>query len=608
MVLALLVAVLLVGSAATADAAPVRVVVTGDSLIQPLDDVMVRPVKRAGGRVIKDPRPGTGLTRPLIFDWLSHARRQVRKRRPRATVMFIGGGDTEPLTSRGGPRVACCRRAWIDAYADRVERMMRTYTNRKRRHVYWLTLPAPRQDSRRPQFLAINYAIAQAARKAGARAHVVDTVPVLSPGNRFHRRLRYRGESVVVRAGDGVHLSRAGARIARDMVMRAMRRDDVFTRRGQAAATAGVVQLAYERPLRQLGIGAAYALSVAAAEGHSNRIAVAESADAYTVADGGAPLRAGTGCLQQTPREVRCPTPRAGEDRSVFVDAGDAPDLVTLGGVLPETLAEARGGGNGDLIYGSAGNDFLGGGRGPDVVVGEAGIDVLDGGPGNDILGGGPGRDAVSYQGRTRPVSVDLARKRGGGRGERDRLLEIESVIGTSAADVLRGTSRLDILFGGEGRGRDVLRGRAGDDGLIGYRAIGGRGDDVLDAHRVECGSGIDSIVRRTHPNPGPFAHACERLIAIFVVLRPQPLETGRRRAIFGVRCENVGRCSGALALRDREGVLGRKRFSLRRTEDSERLHEVRIRFERRPRQRVVTLGITGTRAYQASRLRVRLR
>ena len=198
---ALLVAVvLLLGSAATAEAAPLRVLVTGDSLVQPLDDLMVRPVERAGGRAIRDPRPGTGLTTPLVLDWVKHARRQVRNQRPHATVVFIGAGDTEPLTIAGGPRVACCQRAWIDAYADRVEQMMRTYMRRKRRPVYWLTLPMPRQESRRQQFLAINYAIAQAARKAGSKAHVVDTVPALSPGNRFHRRLRYRGESVVVRA------------------------------------------------------------------------------------------------------------------------------------------------------------------------------------------------------------------------------------------------------------------------------------------------------------------------------------------------------------------------------------------------------------------------
>ena len=228
--LALLVLAVLAALPAAADAAGPRVVVTGDSLVQPLDDLMVRPVKRAGGRVRKDPRPGTGITRPLVLDWMKHARRQARRHRPRATVVFLGAGDSEPLPSSIGPQVACCRRSWIDAYAERVERMMRSYMRRKRSHVYWLTLPAPRQERRRQQFLAINYAIGQAARKAGEKAHVVDTVPAISPDNRFRRKLRYRGRTVVARDGDGVHLTTAGSRVVRDLVVRAMRADGVLPR------------------------------------------------------------------------------------------------------------------------------------------------------------------------------------------------------------------------------------------------------------------------------------------------------------------------------------------------------------------------------------------
>jgi hypothetical protein len=56
----------------------------------------------------------------------------------------------------------------------------------------------------------------------------VDTIPALSPGNRYRRRVRYRGKTVVVRGRDGVHLTTAGARIARDLVVRAMRADGVL--------------------------------------------------------------------------------------------------------------------------------------------------------------------------------------------------------------------------------------------------------------------------------------------------------------------------------------------------------------------------------------------
>lgn len=604
MVRAFLAVLLVLGPAAVAEAAPGRVLVTGDSMVQPLDDLLVRPVERRGGRVLRDPRPASGLTRPLVLDWEKHARRQVRKRRPRVTVMFVGASDTEPLTTASGRRVLCCHRDWIDAYADRVEQMMRTYVRRKRRQVYWLTLPLPRQQDRRPQFLAINYAIAQAARKASTKAHVVDTVPVLSPGNRYHRRLRYRGQSVVVRDGDGVHLTAAGSRIARDLVLRAMRRNGVI---GHSSAAAGTASLVYEKPLPELEIGAEYALSVQASPGDSNQIAVAETGDAFTITDSGAPLQPGEGCTALSAQTVRCPMPREVEARTVFVDAGNGPDRVSLGGVLAATLAEARGGGGGDVIFGSGGDDALDGGAGADGLAGGDGDDLLDGGGGADVIAGGPGtRDGVSYQGRTQPVTVDLAEGTGGGRNEGDALAEVEVVIGGSAADVIRGTSATDILFGGEGAARDQLAGRAGDDGLTGYRAIGGRGDDILDAQRPACGRDEDSIFRRTYNSAGPFPRECERIIAIFVVLQPQPIASSRQAVVFGVRCRLV-RCRGELELRDGRGRIGRKRFSLQRREDDLTLHEVRIPLARRPDRRVPRLVIHGVRAYERSSFRTRL-
>jgi hypothetical protein len=602
---AFVVVLLSVVAAPPSEAAPVRVLVTGDSLVQPLDQLMVRPVARRGGRVIRDPRPGSGITRPLVLDWVKHARRQVRKRRPQATVVFIGAGDTEPLTSASGPRVGCCRRGWIDAYADRVERMMRTYMRNKRRPVYWLTLPAPRQRERRRQFLAINYAIEQAARKAGEKAHVVDTVPALSPSNEFHRKVRYRGRSVVVRDGDGVHMTAAGARIARDLVVRAMRRGGVIGRAAQAEA--GTTSLVYEPPIRELDIPAAYALTVEAGHGQANRITVTEDAGGYTVTDAGTPLAAGEGCEAVTPSEVRCSTPRAVGDRSAFVDASGGSDQVWVG-LDRATVAEVRGGTGADVVFGGAGDDFLLGGSGRDAVVGGAGVDVLDGGPDDDVLHGGPDRDAVTYQPRSRPVTVDLAERIGGARGERDAITGMEGVIGSAAADVIRGTSGNDTLVGGEGNARDRLTGRGGDDGLIGYRANGGRGNDVLDAKRLSCGRGADSIFRRTHMPAGPFSRACERLIAIFVVLRPDPVRSSRSAAVFGVRCEKPGRCRGTLELRDSEGVIGRRKFSATGREGSDTLREVRIPLGRRPEQRVATLHVSGEREYESSSVRVRLR
>jgi Ca2+-binding RTX toxin-like protein len=290
------------------------------------------------------------------------------------------------------------------------------------------------------------------------------------------------------------------------------------------------------------------------------------------------------------------------------VDAGDQADRVSLRGVAAATLAEARGGGGADVLLGGAANDYLRGDGGRDGLSGGAGIDLLDGSGGDDVLHGGAERDGVTYQGRMRPVTVDLARETGGSRGESDTLLDVEGVIGGSGADVLRGSGGSDSLIGGEGFARDRVVGRAGDDGLTGYRAVGGRGADVIDALRPSCGRGKDVIFRRTHMPRGPFARSCEDLIAVFAVVRLDPIRASRNAAVFGVRCERTERCRGALTLRDRRGVIGRRRFALRRRGDSVALQRVRIPFARRPDRRVVTLRVSGVRAYQRSAVRVRLR
>jgi hypothetical protein len=373
------------------------------------------------------------------------------------------------------------------------------------------------------------------------------------------------------------------------------------------AAVAATAELAYDEPVPGV-VEAAYALSVRAGPGEANRISVSSSGDAYTVADGGAALTAGDGCAAVTPSEVRCPTVRATPDRSVFVDAGDGDDRLGLGPLEPNTLTELRGGSGADLVFGGAGHDLLFGGAGIDGLVGGTGFDELDGGPGDDVLHGGSGTDTASYEQRKRAVTVDLADGTGGESGEADVLSEIEEVVGGHAADDLRGSSGADSLLGGEGEAHDRADGRAGDDVVIAHRAYGGPGNDSVDGRVVSCGPGQDAVYRGSHRAPGPFPRACEVVVAVFVVVRAQPVATGRRRAVLAVRCARAPRCRGALELRDGRGRLGRARFSVRRGRNPAAMHRVRIRLARRPARPLATLRISGVRAYQRSSFKMRLR
>jgi hypothetical protein len=214
--------------APSAMAAKPRVLVTGDSMIDRISAQTKRALehRRAEAKVIADVHAGTGITKPWRRSWLDYAPFQIRRDRPRATVVMIGANDGYPLLDDRGREVSCCRRAWVDAYARDAGDMMRSYT-RRGRLVYWLTLPAPDDDARYVNYAAVNYALDQAARRHD-RVRLLDMVELFTPGYRYRRRMMVDGKRVAVREPDGVHLNKTGAKVARRAVRRALRADGVI--------------------------------------------------------------------------------------------------------------------------------------------------------------------------------------------------------------------------------------------------------------------------------------------------------------------------------------------------------------------------------------------
>ena len=197
------------------------ILAAGDSLMLSLDQILRdRLADRA--RVVADTQVGTGLSK-RGFDWLAHARQTVRRQRPTATVMFLGGNEGWPMKVPGGETARCCGEAWIDAYARRARRVMSVYARGGAASVVWLRLPAPRD----PEVASVWFAVNEALERAATGLPTVHTLPLdelLSPGWRYRTRILYRGRRVRVRLWDGAHLTLPGARIAAGEVIRALRR------------------------------------------------------------------------------------------------------------------------------------------------------------------------------------------------------------------------------------------------------------------------------------------------------------------------------------------------------------------------------------------------
>ncbi len=179
-----------------------------------------------------------------------------------------------------------------------------------------------------------------------------------------------------------------------------------------------------------------------------------------------------------------------------------------LGTDRPDTLVARYT--TGDVIYGLAGNDFITGSGGRDLLYGGDGDDFFvpdSGGIGNDYIDGGLGIDTLSYATApvTRGVRVDLritSAQDTLGAG-RDKIVNVENLVGTEFGDSLTGNSVANRLSGGNGNdtlsgqdGNDILTGGAGNDTMFGgngndyfYADSGDAGNDIIDG-----GTGIDTV------------------------------------------------------------------------------------------------------------------
>jgi lysophospholipase L1-like esterase len=202
--------------------------VTGDSMSQPLDQFLAQALAPNGVHVVRDPHIGTGISSTVLVDWAKLATYQVQHYHPDAVVVFIGANDGYSMPGPNGKVVNCCSAEWAAIYAGRARRMMDIYRQAGTARVYWLTLPTPRDSVRAKIALVVNAAIEVAAEPWRDQIRVIDTVPVFTPGNRYRDSMTINGAPTIVRQSDGIHLDDAGSTLASKVVLAAVDRD--FTR------------------------------------------------------------------------------------------------------------------------------------------------------------------------------------------------------------------------------------------------------------------------------------------------------------------------------------------------------------------------------------------
>ncbi|MFP5362857.1 MAG: GDSL-type esterase/lipase family protein [Thermoleophilia bacterium] len=199
--------------------------VTGDSLAQPLDVQLARRLADEGVRTVRDARLGTGISKTGIVDWGELSTEQSGEHEPDAVVMFMGANEGFPFPGAGGKSIECCGPEWAVVYATRARRMMQTYRRDGAARLYWLTLPMPRDSRLQEIARSVNAAIEVAAQPFRANVRVLDMESVFTPGGRYRAAQEVGGRQTIVRAADGIHLNDAGAGVAMGFVLQRLRAD-----------------------------------------------------------------------------------------------------------------------------------------------------------------------------------------------------------------------------------------------------------------------------------------------------------------------------------------------------------------------------------------------
>ncbi|MCW3016412.1 MAG: hypothetical protein JWO02_3504 [Solirubrobacterales bacterium] len=199
-------------------APPPTVLATGDSTMQGVESFLSDDLGEEA-TVVSDVHPGFTMSKENA--WAAIAASQAARVRPSTTVMSLGAAEGFPMKATDGKLHDCCDEPWVQEYTRRVRKTMRTYLRQGRGRVFYLTIPAPRDDGRAIIVAAVNRAIVRAGE--GLAGVQILRMDLLFSPNGFREVMRYRGRDVDVREPDGIHLNVSGTAIAAQVVAQALR-------------------------------------------------------------------------------------------------------------------------------------------------------------------------------------------------------------------------------------------------------------------------------------------------------------------------------------------------------------------------------------------------
>ena len=204
---------------------PLRLYIVGDSMAQVFGSSLENLAEDT--HLIKaklDYKVSSGLSRPDFFDWPQRLIDQLVEYDPDATAVLFGANDGQNVRYQGKV-LEVGSTAWQAAYQTRVGRAMRILTRGGRR-VYWVGDPIMRNAGYRGRIAMMDHIYeAEAARHPGVT--FIDTWRLMANGKGSYAEYLHdrNGDLVLMRAPDGIHLTRAGGDRMAQSVLEVIEKD-----------------------------------------------------------------------------------------------------------------------------------------------------------------------------------------------------------------------------------------------------------------------------------------------------------------------------------------------------------------------------------------------
>lgn len=209
-----------------------RVLVIGDSMIAGGFGLFLARAlgEQRGYDVTRRGKSSSGLARPDFFDWIAEAKRLVGDTPFDATVVMFGGNDVQGLWMGKGEWIRWEDEGWSEEYARRINALADVVAP-DGQQLFWIGMPVMRPSKFHARVQRVNTIYrAEMAIRPGATfvdiwsvladedGEYADHIYVDPPGSPeadaeapAEDAPKPKRKKVLVRAGDGIHLTVAGA-------------------------------------------------------------------------------------------------------------------------------------------------------------------------------------------------------------------------------------------------------------------------------------------------------------------------------------------------------------------------------------------------------------